>query len=203
MILPLDIIQVFQDKWPEFTFVVVLIVVVGFVVWKISAFYHTRIKSLEDKVKHAECQRHGSAINSFDASTQAILHKIEFIERALIAKDPTMLTTFAKSNSPLQLNQNAVKLMSDSRADIILDEHKDDLITKIQELRPATAYDVEQHAYRVLIMSSDEQWFIPLKDYIFNHPIFQGQSINVDVICFIMSLPLRNYYLETHPEIEQ
>ncbi len=206
MIIPLDIVQVFQDKWPELTFIVVLIALFVVMAVVITKFYytkiHSKISSLEGKVQHSDCQRHGVAINGFDASTQAILHKIEFIERALIAKDPNMLTTFAQSNSPLQLNQRAIDLMTASGADEILEKHKDDLVKQIEELESATAYDVEQNAYKVLILNSNASWFIPLKEYIFNNPIFQGHNVNLDVICFVMSLPLRNHYFEKHPEID-
>ncbi len=206
MIIPLNITQLLQDKWPEYTLYAVLVAIGAITAWRITVFYytkiHTKIKSLEDKVQHSDCQRHGTAINGFDTATQTILHKIEFIERALIAKDPSMLTTFAQSNSPLQLNQRAIDLMTASGADKILDEHKDDLTRQIGELNPATAYDVEQNAYKVLILNSDASWFIPLKEYIFNNPVFQDHNVSLDVICFIMSLPLRNYYFEKHPEID-
>jgi hypothetical protein len=202
MIIPLDITQIFQDKWPELTFYVVLIAIVSVVVWRISAFYYTRIKSLEDKVQHSDCKRHGVAIDSFDASTQTILRKIEFIERVLIAKDSSMLTTFAQSKSPLQLNERAIALMKDSGADKILDEQKENLLAQIEAMKPSSAYDVEETAYKILLLNSGEHWFIPLKDYLFNHPVFQEQPINVDAICFVMSLPLRNYYLDSHSDID-
>jgi hypothetical protein len=158
--------------------------------------------AVEDKVRNSDCARHGKAIDDFDDTTKTILRKIDFIEKALIASDKKLLSAFSQSNSPLQLNQRAIDLMTSSGANKILEGHRDDLIKQIEELNPATAYDVEQNAYKVLILNSDASWFIPLKEYIFNNPVFQGHSISLDAICFVMSLPLRNYYFEKHPEID-
>jgi hypothetical protein len=204
--IPLDITQVFQDKWPEFTLYAVIAIVGIVVVWRIARFYYTnysvRMRAVEDKVRDSDCARHGRAINDFDGTTKIILHKIDFIEKALIASDKKLLSAFAKSNSPLQLNQRAIDLMTSSGADRILERHRDVLIKQIEELNPATAYDVEQNAYKVLILNSDASWFIPLKEYIFNNPVFQGENISMDAICFVMSLPLRDYYFNKHPEID-
>jgi hypothetical protein len=221
MIIPLDIIQVFQDRWPEMTFYVVLIAFVVFATWRITKFYYTKfkslenkvqhsdcqrhaiaIKSVEDKVQHSDCQRHAKAIDSFDVSTEKILTKIDYIEKALIAKDPNMFITFAQSHSPYKLNQDGIDLMKESGADIIFEQQKDDLVRQIEEMAPATAYDVEQNAYKVLILNTDKSWFIPLKEYVFNSPVFRGNNINLDAICMVMSLPLRDYYLEKHSEVD-
>jgi hypothetical protein len=206
MITPLDITQVFQDKWPELVLYFSLFALGAFAAGVLVKIYytkiHSKIHSLEDKVQHSDCQRHAKAIDSFDVSTEKILTKIDYIEKALIAKDPNMFTTFAQSHSPYKLNQDCIDLLKESGADTIFEQQKDDLARQIEEMAPATAYDVEQNAYKVLILNTDKSWFIPLKEYVFNSPIFRGNNINLDAICLIMSLPLRDYYLEKHSEID-
>jgi hypothetical protein len=208
--IPLDTVGLFSERWPELTFYAILIGVVAFAAVRVTTFYHTKIKAVADKVKDSDCARHGMAINDFHDTTKLILHKIDFIERkidfvekALVAQKPEMLSAFSQTNSPRQLNERGSRLMSDSGSDRILDEHKDDLVLQIEDMRPDTAYDVEQHAYAVLIMNTSQQWFNPLKEFVFNTPVYEDKSIDLGAICFVMSIRLRDYYFERHPEIEQ
>lgn len=185
------------------TFYVILIGIVAIVAVRVTSFYHTKIKAVADKVKDADCKRHGAAIDGFEATTMKILSKIDFVEKALVAQKPELLDSFSRANSPRQLNALGVSLMSDSGADEILDEHKADLILQMEEMKPNTAYDVEQNAYAVLIMNTDQQWFNPLKEFVFNNPIYRENSMSLGAICFVMSLRLRDYYFENHPEMER
>lgn len=206
-IIPLDIVQVFQDRWPELTFYAVLIIVIVLVVWGIAKFYYksylTRMLAVEEKVKNSDCIRHSTVINSFDTTANTILRKIDFIEKALVAQDPGMLVVFSQTHSPRQLNPLGNELMIDSGADKVLDEYKDYLISQIEEMHPNTAYDVEQYAYAALIINTSQLWFNPLKEFVFNSPVYKEKSINLGAICFVMSLQLRDYYFEKHPEIDQ
>lgn len=207
-IIPLDALDIFAERWPEFTFIAVLMAIVAIVVWRISAFYYTRIKVIESKTEHADCKRHGEAIGGFDRTAEKIfdrieksLNKIDRLEKAFVAKNPEMFDSFAVSNSPLQLNQLSKDLMADSGADKILEDQKGYLVSQIEKIDPSTAYDVEESAYRVLLLSSSESWFNPIKTFIFNNPVYKERNINLDVFCFIMSLPLRDHYLGKHREI--
>ena len=216
MILPLDAIDILAQNWPGP--VAALIIMAGFclVVWKVTQLYYKKIKPIEDKTAHSDCKVHATKIDSlgetskavfkkidsFDEATKAVLKKIDFIEKVLVAKDPDMLNAFSQAKSPRQLNPRGNKLMSDSGADKILDERRGDLIRQIESLSPNTAYDVEQYAYKVLIGNSSESWFNPLKEFVFNTPSYEKMNINIETICFVMSLGLRNYYFDSHKEID-
>ena len=69
-----------------------------------------------------------------------------------------------------------------------------------------TALDVEQYSFAALVLCTNEDFFIPLKNYVYNCPDIEmegGQMIemSVEIVCFILSLPLRDLYLTAHPEI--
>lgn len=164
-------------------------------------FYYRRFKKLEDKVEHADCKNHHRILTDNDQFIKEIKNSIDRIERILIAKDPDMLNQFSKANSPRQLNDVGRRLFKDSGAETILSEHLEELIAAIAARNPETAYDVEQYSYSVMMEKSSEEWFVPLKNYIYNHPVFDGVNVSVTAIAFIMSLPLRNEYLGRHPEI--
>lgn len=136
-----------------------------------------------------------------DVIIKGIKQSLERIEKILIAKNIDMFDRFSQANSPRQLNDVGQRLLTDSGAEAILSEHMEELIAAIAERKPETAYDVEQCSYYAMLENSFEKWFIPLKNYIYNHPVFDGVNVNIAVIAFIMSLPLRNEYLNRHPEI--
>lgn len=215
----LDFTDYALDKWPVLTICLVAIGVVIYVAVWVTRFYYTHIKAVEDKVEHADCKRHGDAISGFDKKTEKMFARIDeslskigrienllggritTLEKAFIAKYPEQLDTFAQHNSPLQLNDFSKEIMEESGADKIFEQQKDDLVRRMEELKPGTAYDVEETAYRVLLYNSSEMWFNPIKTFLYNNPVYKEKTLNVDILCFIMSLPLRDYYLARHPEI--
>lgn len=207
---------VLAERWPD----LIIVLLVGFVVWFFCRLYYTEIKAVKDKVEHADCKNNRTLINGFDHKTMQIFQKIDsiedgfdhrtiqifdkinLIEKAIIAQDPPMLGMFSRSNSPRQLNELGARLFQQSGADKILDAHRAELVSQIEALDSATAYDVEQNAYRVLIDATSKPWFNPLKEFIYNSPVFEGNDVNVATICFVMSLVLRNEYFKIHPEID-
>lgn len=86
----------------------------------------------------------------------------------------------------------------------------DFFIGKIEKLQPKTALDVEDLALAVLQTNTNDDMFIPLKSWVYNAPAreikdadgnVKLQEIDLDDVIFVMSLPLRDRYLELHPEI--
>ena len=117
---------------------------------------------------------------------------------------------FSAKNSPRQLNQNGVELLKDSGGREFLDRNMDFFIRKIEKLQPKTALDVENMALAVLQTHTNEDMFIPIKSWIYNAPAMQlknpdgstrSQEVDIDDVIFVISLPLRDRYLELHPEI--
>ena len=91
-----------------------------------------------------------------------------------------------------------------------LDKNSDELLAAIAAKDPQTALDVENFAIEVLISQLDSDIFNELKQWVYNSPSFkieiQGQeqeyTVSMNDVCFILSLPLRDMYLKTHPDLE-
>ena len=83
-------------------------------------------------------------------------------------------------------------------------------IYKIEKLQPKTALDVEDLALAVLQTHTGDDMFISLKSWVYNAPSrviknpdgsTRTQDVDLDDVIFVLSLPLRDKYLELHPEI--
>ena len=97
-----------------------------------------------------------------------------------------------------------------SRSTEFLDKNKDILIQGIDNKTPKTALDVEESALEVLFSLTDNDMFIKIKNWIYNSPtrkllidgVEKDYAITMNDVCFVLSLPLRNMYLDLHPELK-
>ena len=82
----------------------------------------------------------------------------------------------------------------------------------LEERNPQTPLDVEDNAYNVLMQNLSNPVFNPVKNYIYYQPERvtlkdeAGKDVTVDISFLIlirlMSIDLRDRYLELHPELE-
>ena len=117
---------------------------------------------------------------------------------------------FSAKHSPRQLNGNGIELLNDCGGKEFLETNMDFFIGKMEKLQPKTALDVEDMALAVLQTHTNEDMFIPLKSWVYNAPSREIknpngstriQDVDLDDVIFVLSLPLRDKYLELHPEI--
>jgi hypothetical protein len=117
---------------------------------------------------------------------------------------------FSVKNSPRQLNEIGNKVFADMKGEDFLNQNKEYLFAQIDGYNPKTALDVENAAHAVCITSVDNEIFNGLKNFVYNSSSYkitdrEGNERLYDLamsdICFILSLPLRDMYLEIHPEI--
>ena len=168
-------------------------------------FYFSKCNTI---ITNAQCEAHHRTLETLESQGKnsadillKLMSKIDNIERVLIAKDNSMLEHFSVTHSPRQLNDAGENLLRDSGAKVLLEAELPRLIELIDKEEPHTALDVEQIAYRTLLDESSEPWFIPIKNYIYNHPVYQDIPIHVGTLCFVMGISLRNSYLDRHSEI--
>lgn len=159
-------------------------------------------------IKNAQCEAHHRTLESLESQGKTstdtlakLMLKIDNIERVLIAKDESLLDRFSVTHSPRQLNDAGEGLLKDSGAKVLLEAELPRLIELIDKEEPHTALDVEQISYRVLLAESGEPWFVPIKNFIYNHPVYRDTPIHVGALCFVMGISLRNSYLTRHPEL--
>ena len=101
------------------------------------------------------------------------------------------------------------KLFDDVSGSEFLDANREVLIACIDGKTPKTALDVEESALEVLYEHLDDDMFNGLKKWVYNSPsrklVIEGverdYTVTMNDVCFVLSLPLRDMYLELHPEL--
>lgn len=186
-----------------------------------------RLSTVESKINALPCDKHGGDINRHDAKigrTDSILESnnrmLTVISKWIMKLDPNMIEPISdaqqiykmvsEKKSPRRLNDFGQKLYKELDGEKFLIKYKKSFFDVIDSLSPKTAYDVELYAMRALQINSDEDFFNEYKLYVYNAPALNVRNENGDEtpheltlndICYILSLPLRDMYLDDHPDI--
>lgn len=102
-----------------------------------------------------------------------------------------------EAHSPLSLSEFGKLLIDESGFTPIFEVVKDDLVHQLEAKAPRTQYDVQEMARGLMDELRDYPAFEPLKTYAFQHGRDFPQILRAGAI------PLRDYYLERHPEITE
>ena len=187
----------------NYPFLIVAIIIAA-IVWIVARFYYTRFKKIEQDVSELPCIHH-------EESFKKIMEELSVIRTYLVTRNPKSASLFSEKMSPRRLNIAGRNLLNDIDGTSFLEENEDDLFRMIEEKQPKTALDVEIAANEVLIENLDSDIFNRLKLWVYNSPTrkltIDGEerdyAITMNDICFILSLPLRDMYLDAHPEIQR
>lgn len=114
---------------------------------------------------------------------------------------------FSDKFSPRRLNALGQKLFFDMNGTAFISSNKAKLFSAIDEMAPKTALDVEFSALAAVTGTINDNIFNPIKRFIYNCPLQVQESgekveITIDDACFILSIPLRDAYLDLHPELQ-
>ncbi|MBZ9572259.1 hypothetical protein KJA15_02940 [Patescibacteria group bacterium] len=102
-----------------------------------------------------------------------------------------------KTGSRLTLTEFGKTLLRESGFDDIFEREKDNLARKLSVYPNKTKYDIQENARSLMDSLVDYEPFASIKTYAFNKGIDFGQILRAGAI------PLRDYYLGTHPEIKE
>lgn len=153
---------------------------------------------MEESVKKfdefSNCKNHYNDLES-------LKEMVRNIERILLKNDINLMDSLSITKSPRQLSEIGIQLYNESGCKDLILGYTDYFIGKLEERNPKTALDVETESHSVLLSLSDEDKFKKIKDYLYNHPKFENSDIDINTLCFVMSLELRNIYLQKHKEI--
>lgn len=97
--------------------------------------------------------------------------------------------TLLERKSPITLSEEGSNLLKRSGADKFVLEHKDELVEKIKDKNPKSAYDVQELANKVVETLADDERIIDLKNFAFQ------ERINISVIFMVMGIYLRDIAL--------
>lgn len=198
-------------NYPGIFIALIIGVALVFIVWKVAKFYYMRFKKTEEDVKTISGKMAKLPCSKHDESFAQIMEDITVIRTFLMTKNPNSAAAFSKKLSPRVLNSAGESLYSDISGDKFLNAHKDFLYRCIDEKSPKTALDVEIAANEVLIENLDSDIFDDLKVWVYNSPSrklnLNGEerdyTVTMNDVCFVLSLPLRDMYLNSHPEIKR
>lgn len=169
-----------------------------------------KIMEIDKRTCNAKCELHDNDISLLKQDLKEIKTDIIAIKSLLVMKHKNAADIFSVKNSPRKLNENGERLFSDIEGDKFLLSNKAFFFSKIDELSPKTALDVENAANFVCTSNIDNEIFNGLKNFVYNSPTYtlkdaEGKErlydISMSDICFVLSLPLRDMYLSEHNEI--
>lgn len=184
--------------------------VVAAIVWTVSRWYF----KFEARVK--ACEAHEPAIEEIrnDVKTlrkdiDSVKMDVKSIKDYLVTKDQKAINVLAMKNSPMVLNENGKQIYDIIVGDKFLTDNKTLLFEHIDGKKPRTPLDVEIAAKEVLIDLLSSPIFDGIKNIVYNYPSIQikqegkdvDYAISISDACFVLSIPLRDMYLEAHPEI--
>lgn len=169
-----------------------------------------RFEDVDTRTRNADCDTHSKDIKEVKTLISSHDDDIKTIKDFLLMTNKKASVLFSVKNSPRQLNEIGNKVFADMKGENFLNQNKEYLFSQIDGYNPKTALDVENAAHAVCITSVDNEIFNGLKNFVYNSPSYkiidrEGKERMYDLamsdICFILSLPLRDMYLEIHPEI--
>lgn len=168
----------------------------------------TNVSRIEEKTKHANCAGNTEDIKELKSDIKDINIEVTDI-RVAMARGAE--GKFGRKKSPKVLTELGERIFAEIEGAEFLKANKDTLFAKLDKEQPKTALDVQMMSYWACISISKEDVFNKIKNYIYNCPELdmensEGQiekhELTLSDVCSILSLPLRDMYLEVHPEIE-
>ena len=186
------VIGIILENWP-------VIGTAFFIGWLLSHLYHEH-KEVKKKVENLPCKERGKEISNLRRRVDSMQPR---------PASPKEAPSFSRKASPLRLNDVGERVFADCNGEEFLQQNKQLLFEWIDDEKPKTALDVEQCAMMVLRMYSNEDMFNGLKDWVYNSPAIKVEKegkteeliVSLDDLFFIISLPLRDMYLQEHPSI--
>jgi len=109
--------------------------------------------------------------------------------------------SYVKAKSPLSLTDKGKVVLLDSTGKDYIDSNKQILIQAIKDNNPKTAYDVQELARTVIEQRTNEDSFIPIKDYVYK----KGDNLKyiIDVLAIYLrdiALPELGFHISQIPD---
>ena len=139
--------------------------------------YEEKVNTLESKVKTLETDSKGLSRELAECST-----KID-------ERTQSYSATLTKRKSPVTLTDKGEELLKRSGSDKFVLENKDELINKIKEKNPKTAYDIQLFAREIIEGLQNEDRFNQFKNFVYK------EGIDLETIFIVMSIYLRDIAL--------
>ena len=173
------------DQYPTIGLMIVVAVISFF-----AARYHFSIQRTRKTVEALPCDENGKKIDATARILDALASKVDNLQcgvhrKAIVNIENTLLSkrmfapSLSASLSPKRLSEHGRELYQISGIQTVLENHLQHFIEKIEAFAPKTALDAQNLSLHVIFNSTDEDFFIPVKNLLFNNPSFDdsGQSV--------------------------
>lgn len=152
------------------------------------------------------CNAFDKDIDNVKIQLDKVNDNLTKINSLLLLKYKDASKVFSVKNSPRKLNEIGEKVYADINGEEFLNANEEFLFSLIDTYHPKTALDVENAAHAVCAVSTENEIFNGIKNYVYNSPSYKMPDdklydLTLPDICFVLSLPLRDRYLKAHPEI--
>lgn len=146
--------------------------------------YSEKVDGLQERMNKAEAKIEDHATKIVECST-------------LIDERTTSGSSLIKRKSPISLNEKGETILKNSASDKFVLENKDELVQKIKDKNPKTAYDVQVAAREVVETLQNEERFAPFKNFVYKEGIpLEHIFIVMGVYLRDIALPLLNFKYE-------
>lgn len=209
------IIQIINEHLGGFiTILVIIVIALIYGVWWASQIY-SRIKNLPCSRVEKNVENHDERLRQTEITLGKIEGMVENMYRLMIVRNQSNdlamdINEVSQKHSPRILNENGEKLFNEVNGQDFLNENKNFLFGEIDVFEPKTALDVENISFNILRLKSTDERFNSIKNFVYNAPTremvdsegnTQKKDVTLDMVLFVLSIPLRDMYLAEHPEI--
>src|SRR6218665_3210736 len=111
--------------------------------------------------------------------------------------------------SPEELTPLGEEILNVSGGKKYVDENLASLIEELESKNPKSGLDVDSFSFWLLMRHAQLDGFIHIKNYIFQNPYYPNPkspkepfSLDIEFICQVMAIYLRNKYCEKYPSLK-
>lgn len=101
------------------------------------------------------------------------------------------------ASSPYNPSPTGKALLTESGANDLISrqDFKDWIFPLVDKKMPKADFEVEQKVLAILLQTQDDARWNPVKEFIFNHPVYGDRPLTIDRLLAVVSWVLRDEYI--------
>lgn len=183
-------IQQSVTHFPQIAGYSALIIVVTVLTWKVAHFYGA------SKSIHKEFPDIKSLLTKIESG-------LSTLNQVLLEKNVINKSCFSNANSPRIINEKGNDLLKISGSLPAYESVKKDFLTTLESRKFESLLELERVCLNLFLEKMNDPRLIPIQNYVFEHPTYNDNPVGYVDILFLLSLKLRDYYREKHPELNK
>ena len=199
------ILQKLSEYYPQVSTYFIIILVVAFVVYKLTIFYkdtkdnNKKFGEMEGSLSRID-KDNNKKFGEIEGSLNRIDKGFTTLNQILLEKNVISKSCYSEENSPRVINKIGLKLYSESGAEKLFDNIEDELLLELEKKHFDSLLELERSSLDVLMDKMNDIRFKDIQNFAFEHPTFDNNPLTYTDLLFIMSLKLREAYREKYPQ---